>query len=30
MHFEWVLQLLQEHDNSWEIYNTSYQQIITR
>lgn len=30
MHFQWVLELLQEQDPNWEIYNTTYTQLITR
>lgn len=29
MHFEWVLELLQSQDSSWEIISTQHQQIIS-
>lgn len=28
MHFEWVFNLLKQQDNSWEIIDTEYEQII--
>lgn len=30
MHFQWVLELLQESDPNWQIYSSNYTQLITR